>query len=196
YKEVKYDLMRIPYDIERDAWGKPEQVLSAEETGLSILLPRVSPDGRWLLFCMCDYGCFPVYQPSSDLYMMDLATGEYRKLEINSEFSESWHSWSSNSRWVAFSSRRRGGDFTRCYFSFVDRAGRACKPFLLPQRDPEFYDSFLKTVSVPEFLTGPVPIASETLARAARSGVGIAVDALSGASKASGAGEPWQASRE
>ena len=117
-------------------WGHAETVLSAEQTGLSILLPRVSPDGRFLLFCMCRYGCFPVYQPSSDLYMMDLATGRYSRLAINSEYSESWHSWSSNSRWIAFSSKRQGGLFTRTYLSYVDDDGTAYKPFVLPQRDP------------------------------------------------------------
>ena len=144
YQEVRYDLMRVGYDLATDQWGDPETVLSAEETGMSILLPRISPDGRFLLFCMCHYGCFPIYQPSSDLYMMDLSTREYRRLEINSEFSESWHSWSSNSRWIAFSSKRQGGVFTRCFLSFVDENGVAHKPFMLPQEDPRFYDSFLE----------------------------------------------------
>ncbi len=48
--------------------GKVETVLSADETGLSILLPRISPDGRFLLFCMCKYGCSSVYQPSRDTW--------------------------------------------------------------------------------------------------------------------------------
>ncbi|MBN1506017.1 MAG: PD40 domain-containing protein, partial [Sedimentisphaerales bacterium] len=136
YDKLKYDLRRIAYDVATDQWGKAETVLSAEETGQSILLPRLSPDGRFLLFCMCRYGCFPIYQPSSDLYLMDLATRQHRKLTINSDFSESWHSWSSNSRWIAFSSKRQGGLFTRTYFSYVDSAGTAYKPFVLPQQDP------------------------------------------------------------
>lgn len=195
YTDVKYDLMRIRYDINTDKWGKGETVLSAKETGLSILTPRISPDGRFLLFCMCRYGCFPIYQPSSDLYMMDLATGKYWKLAVNSEFSESWHSWSSNGRWIAFSSKRPEGTFTRCYISFVDKAGKAHKPFILPQKDPAFYDSFLKTYSVPELITGPVEITNKALARAARSQSTIQVDSITAATpKASGAGasEPWQ----
>jgi len=191
YAEVKYDLMRIPYDVDADAWGEPEMVLSAEETGLSILMPRISPDGRFLVFCMCRYGCFPVYQPNSDLYLMDLATAEHAKLPINSEFSESWHSWSSNSRWLAFSSRRRGGTFTRCYLSFVDETGKAHKPFLLPQRDPEFYDAFLKTVSVPELISGPVPVRGRRLARAARRERAITVDAVTRPTQPGDFG-PWQ----
>ena len=192
YAEIKYDLMRIGYDVDADEWGEPETVLSAEETELSILMPRVSPDGKFLLFCMCRYGCFPIYQTTSDLYMMNLATGDYAKLDVNSEFSESWHSWSSNSRWIAFSSKRRGGYFTRCYLSFVDEAGRAHKPFILPQRDPEFYDSFVKTVSVPELITGPVPLSGRAVTRAARSGSVVAVDGFTGASPSAGVLEPWQ----
>jgi hypothetical protein len=168
YDKVRYDLRRIPYDVATDQWGKGETVLSAEETGLSILLPRISPDGRFLIFCMCRYGCFPVYQPSSDLYLMDLAAKQYRKLSINSEFSESWHSWSSNSRWIAFSSKRQGGLFTRTYLSYVDETGTAHKPFVLPQRDPTCYDSLLETYSVPELVKGPVTVSKARLARAAR----------------------------
>jgi hypothetical protein len=190
YAEVKYDLMRIRYDVNTDSWGWPEIVLSSSETGMSILIPRISPDGRYLLFCMCRYGCFPAFQPSSDLYMMDLTTGDYRFLDINSRFSDSWHSWSSNGRWIAFSSKRRASPFTRCYLSFVDQTGKAHKAFLLPQRDPEFYDSFLKTVSVPELLTGPVPVSAEALTRAARSKNTVAVDAVTGPTPIAGS-EPW-----
>lgn len=171
YAEIKYDLMRISYDLKADRWGSPQTVLSASETGQSILLPRVSPDGRFLLFCMCSYGCFPVFQPTSDLYLMDLEKGTYVKPPINSESSESWHSWSSNSRWIAFSSKRQNGAFTRCYLSYVNAAGLAHKPFVVPQADPEFYQSFLKTVSVPELLTGPVRVSPSALMQAARVGV-------------------------
>jgi len=176
YEKVRYDLRRIRYNIETDTWGEPETVLAASETGLCIMLPRVSPDGRFLLFCMCEYGCFPIYQPSSDLYLMDLETGEYRRLEINSDRSESWHSWSSNSRWFAFSSKRRDGLFTRTYLSYLDETGKAHKPVLLPQKDPTFYDSFLKTYTVPELIVEPVQVSSMALANAVRSSEKIEVE--------------------
>ena len=176
YDEIQYDLMRISYDADADAWGERELVLAASRTGKSILLPRVSPDGRFLLFCMCDYGCFPIHRADSDLYMMDLQRAErtgqfgYRRLAAaNSDQSESWHSWSSNSRWIAFSSKRGDGLFTRTYLSYVDEDGEAHKPLVLPQRDPAFYDSFLKTYSVPELTTEPVRIREADMARAVRS---------------------------
>lgn len=193
YDKLKYDLRRIAYKIETNQWGKAETVLTADETGLSILLPRISPDGRFLLFCMCRYGCFPIYQPGSDLYLMDLNTGQYRKLDINSEYSESWHSWSSNSRWFAFSSKRKGGSLTRTYLSYVNEAGQAHKPFILPQKDPAYYDSLLETFSVPELIKGSVKVDKSLLARAARSKPSELVDIpITGATPQVGPTEPWQ----
>ena len=193
YDKLKYDLRRIAYNIETNQWGKAETVLTADETGLSILLPRISPDGRFLLFCMCRYGCFPIYRPDSDLYLMDLNTRQYRKLDINSEYSESWHSWSSNSRWITFSSKRQGGSLTRTYLSYVDEAGQVHKPFVLPQKDPAYYDSLLETFSVPELIKGSIKVNKSMLARAARSEPSELVDiTITGATPQVGPTEPWQ----
>jgi len=182
YDQLKYDLVRTTYDIETDTWGQLQTILSAEDTGLSILQPRISPDGRWLLFCMCDYGCFPVYQKSSDLYLLNLEkarrTGrcDYRRLNINSQQSESWHSWSANSRWIAFSSKRHYGVFTRSYLTYIDHSGRVYKPLILPQKDPLFYDNCLKTYSVPELVVEPVKVKKEKLGSVVRSSRKIPVD--------------------
>ncbi len=181
YREVKYDLMRISYDLETDRWGPLETVLSAAETGRSILLPRVSPDGRFLLFCMAEYGCFPIFQPTSDLYLMDLRTGTYRPLPLNSDYAEAWHSWSSNSRWIAFSSKREGGVFTRPFLCHIDTEGQTSKPFLLPQRSPSFYDSCYCVYNMPELLAGPVAVDPKALARTAVGSTQIHVDSITGA---------------
>ncbi|MBN1505275.1 MAG: PD40 domain-containing protein [Sedimentisphaerales bacterium] len=174
FDQIRYSLVRVAYDVESDRWGDLETVLSAEQTGKSILLPRISPDGRWLLFAMCDYGCFPVYRQSSDLYLMDLEAARrsgqysYRRLSINSDASESWHSWSSNGRWIAFSSKRLSHVFTRTYLAYVDRDGTVHRPFLLPQKDPCFYDSCLWTFSVPELVAERIPVAAEAVGEAVR----------------------------
>ncbi|MBN1817963.1 MAG: PD40 domain-containing protein [Sedimentisphaerales bacterium] len=192
YDQLRYDLRRISYDVEKDAWGRPETILSAEQTGKSAMLPRISPDGRFLVFCLCDYGCFPIYQDSSDLYLMDLETRQVKKLEqANSDASESWHSFSSNGRWLAFSSRRMGGPFTRLFFCYLDEQGKACKPFLLPQKDPHFYDACLETFSVPELITGPVAVSRSRLIRAVRNARQIQVDATTGATPTTTT-EPWK----
>ena len=166
YKEIHYDLMRIAYDPESDVWGEPEVLVAFDDTGLSVTHPRPSPDGRFLLFCMAEYGNFSIFLPSSDLYMLDLETGAHRHLGINSDRADSYHSWSSNSRWFVFSSKRRDGLFTRPYFSYCDQQGRVSKPLILPQEDPLFYDSFLKVYNVPELITGPVRVSERTLAGA------------------------------
>jgi Tol biopolymer transport system component len=182
YEEIRYDIVRISYDIDRDQWGELETVISAQDTHLSALVPRISPDGRWLLFCMCDCGYFPAWEPSSDFYLVDLKTAkesghyQYRRLEINSDQSESWCSWSSNSRWIVFSSKRGNPTFTRLYLSYVDEDGKVYKPFVLPQKDPAFYDSCLKTYNTPELVIGPVKATGEKLARAIRGSDKISVD--------------------
>jgi dipeptidyl aminopeptidase/acylaminoacyl peptidase len=207
YNQIKYDLVRISYDLESDRWGELETVLSANDTNFSILLPRISPDGRWLLFCMCNYGCFPVHQRSSDLYMTDLREAEqtgqynYRRLDINSNDSESWHSWSSNSRWIAFSSKRQSGVFTRIYLAYVDEKGEVHKPILLPQKDPAYYDSCLWTFSVPELVIEPVRVRKEKIGRAVRSSQKISADmpitmATPKAGVPPGHEEPWQSGHE
>ena len=166
--KVQYSLVRIAYDADRNDWGAVDTVLTPRETGLSIAQPKLSPDNRFCLFCMQNYGAYPHTQASSDLYLMDVATRQYRKLPINSEYNESWHSWSKNSRWILFSSKRGGGIFTRLYFCYVDSTGNAHKPFLLPQRDPAFYDSFIKCYNVPEFAVAPVRFSERQLLKAIR----------------------------
>jgi len=168
YKESKYDLMRVSYEIESDTWGELETVLSAQETGLSIIQPRISPDGKFLLFCMCEYSGFPAFQANSDLYLMDLSTGQYERLGCNSEEAESWHCWSSNSRWIAFSSKRGDGLFSKVYFSYVDKNGKVYKPFVLVQKDAAFYDSFVKLYQMPELISSAIPVRGEGLAHVVR----------------------------
>ena len=166
FRQVHYDLMRISYDLEPDRWGEPEVLLSAQQSGLSAAQPRVSPNGRWLVFTLANHGNFPIYQPSADLYLMDLTTRQCRRLGINSDQADSWHGWSTNGRWLVFSSKRLDGLFARRFFSYVDDEGNFYKPFLLPQADPAFYESFLKTFNVPELVQGPVTIKESDLAKA------------------------------
>ena len=180
YAQVRYDLKRVRYDVESDQWGPVETVLSAERTGKSNVSPRISPDGRLLLFCMCNYGNFPLYQPDSDLYLLNLESGEYRKLECNSEFAESWHCWSSNGRWIIFSSKRPTGIFTRLYLCHLDKDGLASKPFLLPQRDPGYYDDLLSVYNLPEFMTGPIKTSCSALLQAVRDTARVQAEGTTG----------------
>jgi len=186
-----YDLMSIPYNIEGNVWGEAETLIDASGIGKSISWPRPSPDGRMLLLTMSDHGYFSIHFRSSDLYLLDLKTNRYQKLDaVNSAHSDSYHSWSSNSRWFVFASKRRDGLCSRLYFSYVDSSGIAHKPILLPQKDPAFYDTFVKNYNVPELINGPVRINHADLIRAAHEDPepvqfdpAVNVDALSGATR-------------
>lgn len=166
FRQVRYDLRRVAFDLERDTWGEPETVVAAADAGFSATQPRISPDGRWLLYCLARYGHFPVYQPGSDLHLLDLETRESRRLAINSDQADTWPCWSSNGRWVVFSSKRGNGLFARPYFTYVDETGHFHKPWVLPQRDPTFYDACLQTFNVPELVRGPIRIRPASLAEA------------------------------
>jgi len=158
--------MRIAYDINTDTWGKPEVVLAAADTGRSNVLPRISPDGKFLLFCTLNFGNFAAFNRTSDLWMLELKTGKHRRLDISSDQADAYHSWSSNSRWIVFSSKRLDGFLARPYLSYVDETGRAHKAFILPQEDPAFYDSYIRIFNVPELVSEPVVLKQRDIARA------------------------------
>ncbi len=158
YDQVRYDLLKIAFDPVSKQFGSVDTVVSASKKKLSVSFPRVSPDGKYLLFCMSDYGNFSIWHQESDLYMKNLKTGEITKPDINSGQSESYHTWSSSGRWIVFSSRRLDGLFTRPFIAYFDTSGKACKPFILPQKDPSFYNTFIKSYNVPELVTSEIKL--------------------------------------
>lgn len=128
------------------------------QSSKSVTWPRPSYDGRYLMYTQVDYGYFSIWHPEADLWLLDLNTGETRALdEVNSDCAESLHSWSSNSRWFLFNSRRDDGLYSRIYLSMMGKDGRATKPFMLPQRNPkEFYRQLLYSYNTPDFTSRPV----------------------------------------
>ncbi len=162
---LRYDLWRVSFDEATCSFGTPECVYGASATRHSVSLPRVSPDGRYVVFVVADYGNFSIWHRESDLYILDLRTGSVRRIdEINSDDVESFHTWSSSGRWLVFSSKRMDGGCARPYFAhFNAETGRFDKPFVLPQKDPSFYDTFLKTYNLPELITSPVENSKQLL---------------------------------
>ena len=159
FGEVKYNLYKKSFDPQTMQFGPRELVFDAEAMDKSATLPRVSPDGRFLMFTLGKYGVFHIWHRDADLWMMDLTTGQARNMkEINSPDVESYHSWSSNGRWVVFSSRRYDGNYTRPFFAHIDKNGHASKPFELPCADPDYHRQFLRSYNIPEFMLGPVTI--------------------------------------
>ena len=164
-KSLQYRLVRIPFDEATGTIGTQVDTLSTSES--SVCHPRISPDGRFLLYTIADYGTFPIWHPEADLQMMDLATGAVNTLQIvNSQKSDTYHSWSSNSRWFVFASKRDDGLYGKPYFCYIDKEGKAHKPFCLPQEHPAFYDNNLKSFNAPELGKGKVPFDVNDVAKA------------------------------
>lgn len=156
YKEMRYDILRRKFNPDTKTFSDPDTIVWASAQLQSALHPRISPDGKWLLYCKAPYGTFHLPHQQSDLFITDLTTGEERPLSnANSDNSESYHSWSSNGRWIVFSSRRGDGQFTRPYITYVDKDGIDTKAFIVPQQNPSHYDDLMKSYNVPEFFASP-----------------------------------------
>lgn len=164
YEKIHYNLMRMEYDAERDSFSVPEVVVDAAAAGRSITFPRVSPDGRYVLYAEGDYGQFHIWHKSSDLWVKDLQNDTcYALTEANSDDVDSYHTWSSNGRWIVFSTRRMDGNYTRPFIAYFDKQGKAHKAFCLPQRDPEHNILLLKSYNVPELSKNAVQVSEQTL---------------------------------
>ena len=165
YQELKYNIYKKSFDPDTRQFGPHELVFSADSLDKSAVLPRISPDGRFLVFTLATYGYFHIWHHDADLWMMDLQTGACGPMnEVNSNDTESYHTWSSNGRWLVVSSRRDDGTFTRPFFAHIDKDGKCSKPFELPQADPDYHRQFLRCYNIPEFMKGPVTISPQTFA--------------------------------
>ncbi len=154
YDKEKYSLCRVSFDEKTGGLGtEVDTLLNTSITGKSVSWPRPSYDGRYLMYTQTDYGYFTIWHPEADLWLLDLKTGETRQMvEVNSDRAESFHNWSTNSRWFLFTSRSEDGLYTKVYFSHIDNLGRATKPFQLPQRDPKnYYRNLLYSYNTPDF---------------------------------------------
>ena len=166
-QELHYNIYKKSFDPETRRFGPRELVFAADTLGQSAVLPRISPDGRWIVFTMASYGYFHIWHHDADLWIAPLSgeMSEARPLtEVNSDDTESYHTWSSNGRWLVVSSRRDDGTFTRPFFAHADADGHFAKPFELPQADPDYHRQFLRSYNIPEFMRGPVTIKPQTFA--------------------------------
>lgn len=159
YEKARYSLCKVAFDAERGKYGERiDTLLNASPSpdlprGASYTFPRPSYDGKWLMYCVSDFGNFPINHKESDLWLMNLKTGEVRAIdEVNSDDSDSFHNWSTNSHWFVFSSRRGDGLFCKAYLASIDDDGKVTKPFMLPQRNPKkFYAEMFDSFNCPDF---------------------------------------------
>ena len=164
-QEIKYNIYKKRFDPETMTFGPRELVFAADSLNKSATLPRISPDGRYLMFALAEFGVFHIWHHDADLWLLDLSSASARPMtEINSADTESYHSWSSNGKWVVFSSRRDDGTYTRPFFAHIDKDGHGTKPFELPCADSHYHREFMRCYNIPEFMHGPVTIKPQTFA--------------------------------
>lgn len=182
YADVHYNLCRISFDAEdaNSPFGSAaETVLDAAAMGKSVSFPRISPDGKYLVFTLHDFGNFSIWHKEADLWALSLESGEIFELaEANSSDVDSYHTWSGNSRWMVFSSRRGDGLHTRPYICHIDENGKAGKAFLLPQKNPlEYYSSLMVSYNIPELMSRKATFSERKVASAMRNTEGVNVTA-------------------
>lgn len=156
--KMKYSLCAVPFNPEDGTFGiKADTLISSASTGLSFSFPRPSYDGRYILVTGAQYGTFHIWHKESDLWLYDLREGSFRNAGgINSDDVDSFHNWSSDSKWAVVASRRDDGLHTRLYLAHLGEDGVFSKAFLLPQRNPvRYYRELMDSYNTPDFTSGP-----------------------------------------
>jgi hypothetical protein len=168
FAEIKYDLVRKSFDKASFSFGKAEIVFDAFSIGKSVSFPRISPDGKYLVFTLHNNGNFSIWHKEADLYLLDIQTRKSGRMSVNSDYTESYHSWSLNGKWLVFSSKRDDGLTARPYFTWFGSADSVGKPFVLPQKDPSMYRNMIKTFNRPEFVAGKIRFGPRDFERASK----------------------------
>ena len=144
--QIQYDLYRIPFN--NGQGGKAERIVGASENGMSNNFPKVSPDGKWIVWVQNKNGL--LMRPDSKLYIVPSSGGEARPLRSNLKTMNSWHSFSPNGRWLVFSSKTPT-PYTRLYLTHIDEGGNSSPA--IPIDNPTDAN---RAVNIPEFLNvGP-----------------------------------------
>ena len=139
---IQYDLYRIPFNDGKG--GKPEPIAGASRNGMSNSFPKVSPDGRWIVFVEARNG--QLMRPDSQLYIVPSGGGEARRMRCNTDLMNSWHSFSPNGRWLVFSSKSRS-PYTQMFLTHIDSEGRDTPAILI-----ENSTAANRAVNIPEFV--------------------------------------------
>jgi tetratricopeptide (TPR) repeat protein len=144
--QIQYDLYKIPFNDGKG--GTPERIVGASENGMSNNFPKVSPDGKWIIFVQCKNGL--LMRPDSRLFIVPFEGGEARPLESNLPVMNSWHTFNPNGRWLAFSSKSPSL-YTHLYLTHIDDQGHASPPVVV-----ENATASNRAVNIPEFVNlGP-----------------------------------------
>ncbi|MEG1728441.1 MAG: hypothetical protein RR280_02715 [Bacteroidaceae bacterium] len=163
---LKYSICRIGFNEDSGILSEQVDTLySSTRRGGSASFPRISPNGRYLLYTEAECATFPIHHKEADLKMIDLKTKkEISTCALNSNDVDSYHSWSSNGRWILFSSKRIDGRYTRLFIAHVEKNGKFGKPFLLPQIKPEHNRLRFYSYNIPEFINNKVNLSKDAVA--------------------------------
>ena len=143
--QIQYDLYKVPFNDGRG--GTPVPIMGASNNGMSNNFPKVSPDGRWIVFVQCRNG--QLMRPDSQLYIVPFEGGQARRLRANTSLMNSWHSWSPNGRWLVFSSKARS-PYTQMYLTHIDENGNSSPAILVDNTTASN-----RAVNLPEFVNIP-----------------------------------------
>jgi tetratricopeptide (TPR) repeat protein len=143
--QIQYDLYRIPFNEGRG--GTPERIEGASQNGMSNNFPKVSPDGRWIIFVQNRNGL--LMRPDSQLYIVPFKGGTARRLDCNFSRMNSWHTFSPNGHWLAFSSKGRSL-YTQLFLTHIDENGQDS-----PAIQVENATAANRGVNIPEFINIP-----------------------------------------
>ncbi len=149
--EMHYDIAVVSFNPQTGLIGNKVLTIVPAGQNVSFSHLKASPDGHWLMATAARYGTFPVWHKESDLVLIDLQNRNIDMLPgVNSLAADTYHSWSSNSRWIVFASKRDDMVYGRPYVAYISPDGKAGKPFLLPQKDPDMYITTVKSFNLPE----------------------------------------------
>jgi tetratricopeptide (TPR) repeat protein len=143
--QIQYDLYRVPFNDGRG--GQAEAIAGASRNGMSNSFPKISPDGRWIVFVQARNG--QLMRPDSQLYIVPAEGGRARRMRCNTSLMNSWHSFSPNGRWLAFSSKSRS-PYTQMFLTHMDEQGNDSPAILI-----ENSTASNRAVNIPEFMNIP-----------------------------------------
>jgi Flp pilus assembly protein TadD len=144
-RQIKYDLYRIPFGGGKG--GKAEPIVGASQNGMSNSFPKISPDGRWIVFVQARNGL--LMRPDGQLYIVPATGGNARRMSCNTPRMNSWHSFSPNGRWLVFSSKGRS-PYTQMFLTHIDESGNDSPAILI-----ENSTAANRAVNIPEFVNIP-----------------------------------------
>ncbi len=142
---IQYDLCRIPFNGGKG--GRAEPIAGASQNGMSNTFPKVSPDGRWIVFVECRNGL--LMRPDSQLYIVPAEGGQARRMRCNTPLMNSWHSFSPSGRWLVFSSKGRS-PYTQMFLTHIDEQGCDSPAILIDNAT-----AANRAVNIPEFVNIP-----------------------------------------